>query len=182
MVSTPKNTALRAVARRYVARLMRARLFALTVVALVLPAATAVAGDPIIPLSDVRAGMQCKGYSVVQGTTISSSGVEILEVVYGDASGQGPRLLIRVSGPAVDGTGVGPGFAGSPLCCPDGQGGQRNAGALSESLGEYGGDVVLATPIEAILCAQLVAPADGGSPAATPSRARKDRRLMARAK
>ena len=27
----------------------------------------------------------------------------------------------------------------------------RNAGAISESLGEYGGDVVLATPIEAIL-------------------------------
>src|ERR1051325_1764247 len=108
MVSPPKNTALRAPARRYVDRSMRARLFALTVVALVLPAAPAVAGDPIMPLSDVRAGMQCTGYSVVQGTTISSFGVEILDVVDGDASGQGPRLLIRVSGPAVDGTGVGP--------------------------------------------------------------------------
>jgi hypothetical protein len=182
MVSTPKTTALRALARRYVARSMRARLFALTVVALVLPAAPAVAGDPIMPLSDVRAGMQCTGYSVVQGTTISSFGVEILDVVDGDASGQGPRLLIRVSGPAVDGTGVGPGFSGSPIYCPDGQGVQRNAGAISESLGEYGGEVVLATPIEAILGAQVDAPAEGGSAAARASRTRKDRRLMARAK
>ena len=161
---------------------MRARLFALTVVALVLPAAPAVAGDPIMPLSDVRAGMLCTGYSVVQGTTISSFGVEILDVVDGDASGQGPRLLIRVSGPAVDGTGVGPGFSGSPIYCPDGQGVQRNAGAISESLGEYGGEVVLATPIEAILGAQVDAPAEGGSAAARASRTRKDRRLMARAK
>jgi hypothetical protein len=182
MVSTPKNTDLPPRARRYVARLMRARLFALTVVALVLPAAPAVAGDPIMPLSDVRAGMQCTGYSVVQGTTISAFGVEILDVVDGDASGQGPRLLIRVSGPAVDGTGVGPGFSGSPIYCPDGQGTQRNAGAISESLGEYGGEVVLATPIEAILGAQVDAPADGASAAARATRKRKARRLMARAK
>src|SRR3954454_17275478 len=104
MVSTPRNTDLRTRARRYVARSMRARLLALTAAALLLPAAPAMAGDPIMPLSDVRGGMRCTGYSVVQGTTISSFDVEILDVVDGDASGQGPRLLIRVSGPAVDGT------------------------------------------------------------------------------
>ena len=47
---------------------MRARLIALTVAALLLPAAPAAAGDPIMPLSQVRQGMQCTGYSVVQGT------------------------------------------------------------------------------------------------------------------
>jgi hypothetical protein len=160
---------------------MRARLIALTVAALLLPAAPAVAGDPIMPLSQVRSGMQCTGYSVVQGTTISEFGVEILDVVDGDASGQGPRLLVRVSGPAVDGTGVGPGFSGSPIYCPDDQGTQRNAGAISESLGEYGGEVVLATPIEAILGAEVDAPADLAEPA-TASRRRRHRGLLARAK
>ena len=132
----------------------RARLLAATVAALLLPAAPALAGDPIMPLSEVRSGMQCTGYSVVQGTTISAFDAEIVDVIGGDASGRGPRLLIRVSGDAVGATGVGPGFSGSPVYC-DG----RNAGAISESLGEYGGDVVLATPIEAILGTPPDAPA-----------------------
>src|SRR5688572_11010417 len=181
MVSTPRHTLLRAAGRRYIARSMRARLISLTVAALLLPAAPAVAGDPIMPLSQVRSGMQCTGYSVVQGTTISQFGVELLDVVDGDASGQGPRLLVRVSGPAVDGTGVGPGFSGSPIYCPDEQGTQRNAGAISESLGEYGGEVALATPIEAILGAEVDAPAGRGEPA-TAGRKRRHRALLARAK
>ena len=147
---------------------MRARLLATTVAALLLlPATPAAAGDPIMPLSQVRSGMQCTGYSVVRGTEISSFGVEILDVIDGDASGQGPRLLVRVSGPAVDGTGVGPGFSGSPIYCRDEQGTDRNAGAISESLGEYGGDVVLATPIEAILGTPVDAPQRQGPRAAT---------------
>ena len=159
---------------------MRARLIALTVAALLLPAAPAAAGDPIMPLSQVRQGMQCTGYSVVQGTTISPFAVEILDVVDGDASGQGPRLLVRVSGPAVDGTGVGPGFSGSPIYCSDEQGTSRNAGAISESLGEYGGEVVLATPIEAILGAEVDAPATRGDPAKATRK--RHRALLARAK
>src|SRR5215217_3925687 len=150
---------------------MRARLIATTVASLLLlPVSPAAAGDPIMPLSQVRPGMQCTGYSVVRGTEISSFDVEILDVVDGDASGEGPRLLIRVSGPAVDGTGVGPGFSGSPIYCNG-----RNAGAISESLGEYGGDVVLATPIETIL---------GTSPDAPrmAERGREARAVMQRAK
>src|ERR671910_3534817 len=180
MVSTPRNPHLQGPGRRYIARSMRARLFSLTVAALLLPAAPAVAGDPIMPLSQVRSGMQCTGYSVVQGTTISPYGVEILDVVDGDASGQGPRLLVRVSGPAVDGTGVGPGFSGSPIYCSDEQGTSRNAGAISESLGEYGGEVVLATPIEAILGAEVDAPATRGDPAKATRK--RHRALLARAR
>ncbi len=149
----------------------RARLLAATVAALCLPASTAAAaGDPILPLAEARQGMQCKGYTVVQGTTISEFDVEIVDVIDGDASGQGPRLLIRVSGPAVDGTGVGPGFSGSPVYC-DG----RNAGAISESLGEYGGDVVLATPIESILGTSPDAPRAAAS-------GRKARAVMRKAR
>jgi hypothetical protein len=121
---------------------------------LLLLAAPARAADPIMPLSEVRAGMLCTGQSVVRGTEISSFDVEVLDVIADDTLYGGARLLIRVSGPAVEATGVGPGFSGSPIFC-DG----RNAGAISEAIGEYGNKVVLATPIEAILGARPTAPA-----------------------
>jgi hypothetical protein len=129
-------------------------------------AAPAWAGDPIMPLSQLRSGMQCTGYSVIRGTEITSFAVEILDVVSGDASADdGPRILVRVSGPAVDETGIGPGFSGSPIYCPDGDGTARNAGAISESIGEFGGKVVLATPIEEILGNPPDAPAAKPVPA-----------------
>jgi hypothetical protein len=121
------------------------------------------AADPIMPLSEVRSGMRCTGLSVLRGTEVSSFDVEVIDVIADDPAIGGPRILIRVSGPAVDDTGVGPGFSGSPLIC-DG----RNAGAISEGIGEYGNHVVLATPIEEILAAR---------PAATPAGARRAPRL-----
>jgi len=106
-------------------------------------APAAQAADPIMPLSEVRSGMRCTGLSVIRGTEISSFNVDIVDVIAAETGLSGPRILIRVSGPAVDDTGIGPGFSGSPVYC-DG----RNAGAISEGLGEYGNDVALATPIE----------------------------------
>jgi hypothetical protein len=107
------------------------------------------AADPIMPLSDVRSGMRCTGLSVVRGTEVSSFDVEVLDVIADDPATGGPRLLIRVSGPAVDATGIGPGFSGSPVICEG-----RYAGAISEGVGSYGNLVVLATPIEEILTAR----------------------------
>jgi hypothetical protein len=137
---------------------VRTLIAAVTAAALLVPASAAFAGDPIMPLAEVRSGMQCTGYSVVRGTEVSSFGVEVIDVVDDRAIGSGPRILVRVSGPAVDGTGIGPGFSGSPIYCSDAQGTQRNIGAISESVGEYGGKVVLATPIEAILGNPVDAP------------------------
>ena len=54
--------------------------------------------------------------------------------------------------------GVGPGFSGSPIYCRDGSGTARNAGAISESIGAFGGKTVLATPIEEILANPPEAP------------------------
>src|SRR3954463_12503349 len=146
---------------------MRARYLAVALGAALLAGiapGTALAGDPIMPLSQLRPGMQCTGYSVIRGTAISTFDVEIVDVVSGDASGDdGPRILVRVSGPAVDRTGVGPGFSGSPIYC-DG----KNAGAISEAIGEYGGKTVLATPIEEILANPPDAPR--GKPVARSSR------------
>ena len=115
-----------------------------------------------MPLSEVRSGMACTGLSVIRGTDITSFDVEVLDVIADDAVG--PRILVRVSGPAVDLTGVGPGFSGSPILC-----GGRNAGAISEAIGDYGNKVVLATPIESILSA---------GPAALPAGARRAPRLL----
>jgi hypothetical protein len=150
---------------------VRTLIAAVSAAALLYPAPAAAAGDPIMPLGELRAGMQCTGYSVVRGTDISSFGVEVIDVVDDRASGSGPRILVRASGPAVDATGIGPGFSGSPIYCPDAQGTQRNIGAISESIGEYGGKVVLATPIEAIL----------GNPVDAP-RAQRDGATLARAR
>jgi hypothetical protein len=138
---------------------MRLRLtLAATAAALLLPSAPALAGDPVMPLSQVQSGMRCTGYSVVRGTDIASFDVEVIDVVDGDPSLSGPRILVEASGPAVDRTGIGPGFSGSPIYCRDAAGTDRNIGAISESIGEYGGKVVLATPIESILANSPDAP------------------------
>ena len=136
------------------------------------------AGDPIMPLSEVRAGMMCTGWSVIRGTEPVSFDVEILDVVDGDGSTSGPRILFRVSGAAVDETGIGPGFSGSPIYCDSGDGVPRNAGAISESVGEYGGKVALATPIEAVLGVPVDQPRGGGTPPTT----KRYRRMLARAR
>lgn len=114
-------------------------------------AAPAQAGDPTLPLSQVQTGMRCTGLSVIKGTEVSAFNVEVLDVVGSAGESGGPRILIRVSGPAVESTGIGPGFSGSPIYCTGADGVARNAGAISESIGQYGNTVALATPIESIL-------------------------------
>jgi hypothetical protein len=124
-------------------------LCALVCCACAAPAARA--ADPIMRLADVRPGMSCTALTVVQGTNITTFRASVIDVIRGDSSDSGPRILVRVSGPAVDQTGIGPGFSGSPIYCPAADGTRRNAGAISESVGDYGGKVALATPIEEIL-------------------------------
>lgn len=121
--------------------------------------AAAPAAEPTMPLDQVRSGMRCTALSVVRGTTISSFDVEVLDVVRGEEGARDPRILIRVSGPAVDQTGLGPGFSGSPVLCPDAAGTVRNAGAISETVGEFGGKLGLVTPIEQVLGEPVDVPA-----------------------
>jgi hypothetical protein len=90
--------------------------------------------------------MHCTALSVVSGTDIASFNADV-----GGVSSSPPSILVRVSGPAVDATGIGPGFSGSPIYCPDGQGTLRNIGAIAAGLSEYGNKTVLAQPIEQIL-------------------------------
>ena len=153
---------------------MRLVPLAAAVAAFLVPAAPAFAGDPTMPLWQVSAGMQCTGYSVVQGTDISSFDVDVLDVTGGEASVGPGSILVGVSGPAVDATGIGPGFSGSPIYCPDAAGVPRVIGAISESVGEYGGKVALATPIEAIIGTPIDVP--GSTSAAAKARVRAQAR------
>ena len=135
--------------------------------ALCVPANAAfAAGGPIMPLSQVQPGMHCTGETVVQGTTISSFNVDVIDVV--EAPGEGARILVQVSGPVVDTTGVAEGYSGSPVYCPDSFGTLENAGAISEGIGQYGNNVVLVTPIEQMLGEPVQPPPDAPRLAARP--------------
>src|SRR4051794_16282862 len=118
------------------------RLLACVFLLTLLMATDAAARDPITPLRDVHRGLQCTARTVVQGTTISDFEVEVLDVV-ADQDGTGARILVRVSGAAVAGTGIASGFSGSPVYCPDANGVVGNAGAISATIGQYGEDVGL---------------------------------------
>jgi hypothetical protein len=124
-------------------------------------AAPAQAGDPIMPLSQVHRGMHCTGYSVIQGTDISSFDVDVIDVTE-------DGILINASGPAVDQTGIGEGFSGSPIYCKDSDGVARNIGAIAAGIGDYGNHKALATPIEQMLAEPVVAPSRTGAPKARP--------------
>ncbi len=141
----------------------------LLVAGMLLPASAAFAqgGGPIMPLSQVEPGMNCTGETVIQGTTITSFNVQVIDIV--EAPGEGPRILVQVSGAAVDTTGVAEGFSGSPVYCPDSMGTMENAGAISEGIGQYGNNVVLVTPIEQMLGEPVRPPPDTPQLAAKPT-------------
>ena len=127
--------------------------------------------------------MQCTGYSVVRGTDDQRRSTSRCSTwSSGDPTASAARgSSCACPGPAVDATGIGPGFSGSPIYCDPGDGVPRNIGAISESIGDYGGKVVLATPIEAILGTPVDAPATA-KPSARHARHRAPMRaLLARA-
>lgn len=109
------------------------------------------AGAPIMPLSAVTAGMDCTATTVVSGTALSTFNVHVIDVVTGVDATDNAFILFRASGPAVDDTGIAAGMSGSPVWCPGPGGVPQIAGAVSLGIGEYGNEVALATPIQAVL-------------------------------
>jgi hypothetical protein len=118
--------------------------------------AVAHAGDPILPLDQVRAGMQCTARTVIRGTDITTFDVAVVDVVQGAGE---PQILVRVSGPAVDDTGIAEGFSGSPVYCDPGDGTSRVIGAIAHTTGDYGNKLVLVTPIGLMLEESAAPPA-----------------------
>src|SRR5262249_47670315 len=149
----------------------RAWMVAVVVLLALAAAPAARAADPIMPLDQVQRGMHCTGLTVVRGTDIASFDVDVLDVVAGRPP-EDPRILVRVSGPALGDAGIAEGFSGAPVSCPDASGTRRVIGAISETLGQYGETVGLATPIEQMI----------GLPADPPSTARYAPGLLAQGK
>jgi hypothetical protein len=156
---------------------MRARMIGcLTGLVTLAGAGGARAADPIMPLSQVQAGMHCTAYSVFHGQAIDSFNADVVDIVGESANGESaPRIVVHVSGSKVDATGVGPGFSGSPVYCPAGDGTPEVAGAISETIGDYGGKTVLATPIEQIVNTPV-------NPTQAKRLSPRDRALLARAR
>lgn len=69
---------------------------------------------PILPLSDVRAGMKGTGRTVFSGTTIEEFQAEVLGVIENAAPGQS-IIIARLSGGPLEKTGVIQGMSGSPV-------------------------------------------------------------------
>lgn len=109
------------------------------------------AGPPTMAFDQLRPGMTCSVQSVVRGTALSTFDAHVDELISGGSNPATARMLLTVSGPAIDSTGLGPGFSGSPVSCPGADGVPRIAGAISETIGAFGGKTVLATPIGVIL-------------------------------
>jgi hypothetical protein len=127
-------------------------------------------GGPVMPLSQVQPGMACTADTVIQGTAISTFDVQVIGVV--QQNGEGPRILVSVSGPAVAQTGIAEGFSGSPVYCQDATGTPENIGAISEGVGQYGNNIGLVTPIQQMLGEPI------NPPSALPQFAAQTRQLV----
>jgi hypothetical protein len=127
------------------ARFLRAICLALTIV--FLPVAASAQSSEILPLDQVRAGMQGYAYTIFAGDQVEKFDLEVIGVM---PNFLGPRqsiILVQLKGPKVERTGVVAGMSGSPVYL-DG----KLAGALSLKLGIFTKDPIAGvTPIEDVV-------------------------------
>jgi SpoIVB peptidase S55 len=127
-------------------RHLRASRLAL-LIALLLPIAAAAQSNEILPLDQVRAGMQGYAYTIFAGDQVEKFDLEVIGVM---PNFLGPRqsiILVQLKGAKVERTGVVAGMSGSPVYL-DG----KLAGALSLKLGIFTKDPIAGvTPIEDVM-------------------------------
>ena len=116
-----------------------------------LPASSLPAGQPdsatIIPLSEVRPGMQGYAYTIFEGDTIEKFDLQVIGVMPNFLGPKQSIILVQLVGAKVEHTGVVAGMSGSPVYL-DG----RLAGALSLKLGVFTKEAIAGvTPIEDVL-------------------------------
>lgn len=116
------------------------------------------AGAAVMPLADVKAGMQCTVASVIQGLEPTTFDATILSVAGGPRPADA-LIIARFSGDAIKDTGIGQGFSGSPVTCPGADGTPRVVGAIAQGIGQYDNFVAGLTPIEAMLATPTFAEA-----------------------
>ncbi len=127
------------------ARIFRGLGLALTIA--ILPVAARAQSSEILPLSQVRAGMQGYAYTIFAGDQVEKFDLEVIGVM---PNFLGPRqsiILVQLKGAKVERTGVVAGMSGSPVYL-DG----KLAGALSLKLGIFTKDPIAGvTPIEDVV-------------------------------
>ena len=127
------------------ARSLRALCFALLIA--LLPISAAAQSNEILPLDQVRPGMQGYAFTIFAGDQVEKFDLEVIDVM---PNFLGPRqsiILVQLKGPKVERTGVVAGMSGSPVYL-DG----KLAGALSLKLGIFTKDPIAGvTPIEDVI-------------------------------
>src|SRR5260370_1484953 len=127
-------------------RLRRAFRLAL-LFALLLPIAATAQSNEILPLDQVRPGMQGYAYTIFAGDQVEKFDLEVIGVM---PNFLGPRqsiILVQLKGPKVERTGLVAGMSGSPVYL-DG----KLAGALSLKLGIFTKEPIAGvTPIQDVL-------------------------------
>jgi hypothetical protein len=101
---------------------------------------------PLLPLKDVRAGLQGTAYTVFAGTEPEAFGVEILGVLDGTPEARQSLIIARLSGANATRTGVFAGMSGSPVYVGD-----KLLGAISYSFPFSKEPIAGITPIEQML-------------------------------
>jgi hypothetical protein len=129
----------------FFARALRVLLFALIIA--LLPIAAAAQSNEVLPLDQVRPGMQGYAYTIFAGDQVEKFDLEVIGVM---PNFLGPRqsiILVQLKGPKVERTGVVAGMSGSPVYL-DG----KLAGALSLRLGIFTKDPIAGvTPIQDVM-------------------------------
>ena len=101
----------------------------------------------ILPLSQVRAGMQGYAYTIFAGDQIEKFDLEVIGVLDNFLGPKQSIILVQLKGPKVEHTGVVAGMSGSPVYL-----GGKLAGALSLKLGIFTKEPIAGvTPIQDVL-------------------------------
>jgi hypothetical protein len=117
-------------------------------------AAQAQESGELLPLSDVRPGMQGYAYTIFSGDQVEKFDLEVLGVLQNFLGPKQAIILVQLKGPKVEHTGVVAGMSGSPVYL-DG----KLAGALSLKLGIFTKEPIAGvTPIHDVLNAPLQPP------------------------
>jgi hypothetical protein len=117
----------------------------------VLMARSLLAGPPestsIIPLSEVRPGMQGYAYTIFEGDAVEKFDLQVIGIMPNFLGPKQSIILVQLIGPKVEHTGVVAGMSGSPVYLEG-----RLAGALSLKLGIFTKEAIAGvTPIEDVL-------------------------------
>jgi len=109
--------------------------------------ASAQQSSEIIPLEQIKAGMQGYAYTIFSGDQVEKFDLEVLGVMPNFLGPKQSIILVELKGPKVEHTGVVAGMSGSPVYL-DG----KLAGALSLKLGIFTKEAIAGvTPIEDVL-------------------------------